>query len=127
MSNELVGTWRLETWMIQEANRIVWHPLGRGGTGVMVITADGWLSAHLAPEESVPVAPNQRVAYLGYAGRYYYGLVDSLLVTRVEISSVPEWVGNEQARDVELTGASLVLRPPIIDGATQELRWRRIT
>jgi hypothetical protein len=124
MANELVGTWRLESWTIHDQDGVVWDPLGEEGTGVLVITANGWLSAHLTLQEPVPVARNQTATYLGYAGRYR--LVDKQLVTTVEISSVPDWVDTEQVREVELTGATLVLRPPTIGGVRHELRWRLI-
>ncbi len=124
MANELVGIWRLESWTVRDQDGAVSNLLGEQASGLFVITADGWLSAHLTGNEPVQVAPDQAITYLGYAGRCR--MVGDHLVTTVEISSLPDWVGTEQVRDVELTGDTVVLRPPPIGSVWHELRWRRI-
>jgi hypothetical protein len=125
MANGLVGTWRLESWTARNQDGAVLNPLGEHATGLAIITADGWLSVHLTGEEPVQVAPGQGVTYLGYAGPYQ--LVGDQLVTTVEISSIPAWVGTEQVRDVALAGDTVVFRAPPVGGVRHELRWRRIT
>ena len=125
MANELVGTWRFESWTARNEDGAVSNLLGEQATGLAIITADGWLSAHLTGKEPVQVAPNQAVTYLGYAGPYQ--VVGDQVATTVEISSIPDWVGTEQVRDVELAGDTVVFRPPPVGGVQHELRWRRIT
>lgn len=98
--------------------------MGGQATGVAVITADGWLSVHLMGKEPVQVAPNQAITYLGYAGPYQ--LVADQVVTTVEVSSIADWVGTQQVREVELAGDTVVFRPPPVGGVQHELRWRRI-
>jgi hypothetical protein len=124
MANDVVGTWRLESWTVRHEDGAVSNALGEHGTGLAVFTADGWLSAHLTFDEPVQFAPDQAATYLGYAGRYR--LVSDQLVTTVAISSIPAWVGTEQVRDVELAGDTLVLRPPPVGAVRHELRWRCI-
>jgi hypothetical protein len=124
-ADELVGAWRFESWTVRNEDGAVSNLLGEHASGVVIITAAGWLSVHLTGEEPVQVAPGQAVTYVGYAGRYQ--LVGDRLVTMVEISSIPDWVGTEQVRDVELAGDTVVFRPPPGGGVRHELRWRRIT
>ncbi|HZD70681.1 MAG TPA: lipocalin-like domain-containing protein [Actinomycetes bacterium] len=124
MGGDLAGTWRLESWTIHDQDGTVWDPLGEEGTGVAVVAAEGWLSVHITLEEPVQVAANQAATYVDYVGRYR--LDGDRLVTTVEISSISDWVGTEQARDVELTADTMVLRLPTGGGVRHELRWRRI-
>jgi Lipocalin-like domain len=125
MANELVGAWRLESWTAHDEDGAVLHPLGEHATGLVIITADSWLSAQLMGKEPVQVAPDRAVTYLGYAGPYQ--VVGDQVVTTVEISSIPDWVGTEQVRDVALVGDTVVFRPPPVGGVQHELQWRRIT
>jgi Lipocalin-like domain len=122
MGNKLVGTWRYESWTAHGPTGAV-ATVGELATGLLIITADGWLSVHLMNGESVHITPDLNVRYLGYAGPYR--MAGDRLVTAVEISSVPTWVGTEQVRDVELTGDVLMLAPPVAGGVRHELRWRR--
>jgi hypothetical protein len=123
MDSELVGAWRYQSWTARDPTGGV-ADLGEPVSGLVVITADGWLSVHMMSSEPVQIAPGQTVSYLGYAGRYR--MVGDQLVTDVEISSIPAWVGTQQVRDVELTGDVLMLAPPVVDSVRHELRWRRV-
>jgi Lipocalin-like domain len=125
MANELVGTWRFESWTARNEDGAVSNLSGEHATGLAIITAHGWLSVHLTGNEPVQVAPNQAVTYLGYAGPYQ--MVGDQVVTTVEISSIPDWVGTEQVRNVELAADTVVFRPPPVGGVQHELPWRRIT
>lgn len=124
MANGLVGTWRFQSWTARNEAGEVFNPLGEQVSGLLVIGADGWLSVHMMGKEPVQVTPDQAATYLGYAGPYQ--LAGGQLVTTVEVSSIPDWVGTQQVRDVELAGDTVVLRPPPVGGMRHELRWRRI-
>jgi hypothetical protein len=122
MGDQLVGTWRYQSWTAHGPTGPV-ATLSERLTGLLVITADDWISVHLMSSEPVPFAPDLALTYLGYAGRYR--MAGDQLVTAVEISSIPAWVGTQQVRDVELTGDMLILAPPVVAGVRNELRWRR--
>jgi Lipocalin-like domain len=124
MSGHLVGVWQLESWTARDSRGNVEKPFGEHPTGVLVITADGWMSVHVAasdrpdfPTRSNPFGkPDEHAAafvgYISYAGRYRTD--GGRLVTTVQVSSIPNWVGSEQVRDLEFARDSLVLRPPVV-------------
>ena len=136
MSNELVGAWRLDSYTVRDEHGLEVRPLGEHPTGLLLITADGWMSAHVAaaapdrPDFGSPhtlADPDQQAAafrtYVGYAGRYR---VDGeRFITRVEVSPHPNWSGTEQVREMELTGDRLLLRGKVVR-MTADMRWRRV-
>jgi hypothetical protein len=121
MPSALVGTWQLESWTARDEQGTSEHPFGPSPTGLLVITADGWMSVLLTasdrpnfPTSSNPFGepPEQSAAFvtcISYAGRYRSD--GDRLMTTVYVSSIPNWVGTEQIREVELADDTLVLRP----------------
>lgn len=121
MPSELVGTWQLESWTARDERGAIQQPFGPSPTGLLVITADGWMSVLLTASDrpNFPTGSNpfgesaeQSAAFvtcISYAGRYRTD--GDRLVTTVYVSSIPNWVGTEQIREVELANDSLILRP----------------
>jgi hypothetical protein len=121
MPNELVGTWQLESWTARDERGAIEQPFGPNPTGLLVITAENWMSVLLTASDrpNFPTSSNpfgepaeQSAAFvtcISYAGRYRTDA--DHLVTTVYVSSIPNWVGTEQIREVELADDSLVLRP----------------
>jgi len=68
-------------------------------------------------------------ACVAYFGRCDIDEETRTLVTHVEGSLFPNWIGGDQVRTYEFRGDRLVLRPPtrIADGQmiTSELAWER--
>ena len=136
MLDQLVGTWRLESFSTRDEQGHEVRPLGEHPVGLLVITGDGWMSAHVAaapsdrPDFGSPDTlgePNQQAAafrtYAGYAGRWR--VEGDRFVTRVEVSAQPNWVGTEQVREIELSGDGLLLRG-IVVRMTADMRLRRL-
>lgn len=125
----------METWTARSASDETMVPTGERPIGLLVLTADGWMSAHVAARDRPNFSgsnprgePAEREAafatYWAYARRYR--LDGDRLITKVEGDSIPNLRGTEQARDVELTEDVLILRAPLRPGESHELRWRRI-
>ena len=126
MSDQLAGSWQLQSWVARDEHGDVEKPFGDHPTGVLIITPDGWLSVHLAASSrpdlatgSTPLGEPAKqsaafLTYVAYAGRYR--MDGDRLTTTVHVSLLPDWVGLEQIRSVELDGDLLVLRavpPPV--------------
>jgi hypothetical protein len=126
MSDQLAGSWQLQSWVARDEHGDVEKPFGDHPTGVLIITPDGWLSAHLAASSrpdlatgSTPLGEPAKqsaafLTYVAYVGRYR--MDGDRLTTTVHVSLCPDWVGSEQIRSVELDGDLLVLRavpPPV--------------
>jgi hypothetical protein len=140
----LQGAWTLVRWDIDAGDgRTPQQPFGAGATGLIVYTADGWMSAAIARAGRPPLAtpsvrqapPAQQLAafesYFHYAGPYALRSVDGVVhvVHRVQWSLNPNFVGSEQQRRVDFDGdADLLLSADEPAGAVtrrHRLHWRR--
>lgn len=135
---ELVGAWRLVS-CVQRANgTIVGYPFGEQPTGVLLYTADHRVSVHLSSGDRellsdadfsrMEAAETARAfaSYLGYCGRYE--LRGDTVIHKIEMCSVPNWVGRDQVRQIRMIGDVLALYPPAqgADGSGRlELCWSR--
>ena len=118
---QLEGTWQLESWAVGYSDRDNFtYPYGEDPQGLLLYTADGWMSASISRsdrallpsdvsfrklEESVRAAAF--TSYFHYAGRYR--VVDGDVIHYVTQSLNPNFPGTEQLRHAELDGQTLVL------------------
>jgi len=138
-AQSLVGAWTLLEWQVEsaESGRIAW-PFGRDAEGLIVYSANGWMSATLSERTRTALsaasmrqadeATRARVAteYLAYSGRW--SLEGETVVHRVTLSLNPVLIGTEQRRRAELAGSELTLSASETDaGKTRihRLRWLR--
>ena len=120
----LVGTWILvEYKVIHTETDHATHPLGPKAQGLLVYSADGFMSAQLMQPEAPAFSINdvQRGTqeelseamkhYLGYCGRYNIQETDEgiIVMHNVELCSFPNWVGTQQGRLVTLNGNNMEL------------------
>ena len=138
---ELVGTWRLEEWAFSLEGEPPRHPFGADAVGLLIYTADGRMSATLMRRDRPPLGTRTLAAapeaaraeaaagYLAYAGRYR--VEGAEVVHTVEVSLLPDWIGQEQRRGLRLEGARLTLTTapePTSSGrrGQNRLAWIRI-
>lgn len=118
---QLEGTWQLESWVIgySDGDKIT-HPYGEDPQGLLLYTADGWMSASICRNDRalLPADVSYRkleesaraaafTSYFHYAGRYR--VVDGDVIHYVTQSLNPNFPGSEQLRHAELDGQTLVL------------------
>jgi hypothetical protein len=143
LHDALVGTWRLVSYEATGVDdREVVHPFGERPLGLLVHTADGYMSAQITrpdrplfdedrlengrPEELAEAARN----YLAYAGPFRVTDNDTV-VHDVTLSLFPNWMGEAQPRVATLDGEvlRLALTTPVqIWGKlrTGVLTWERV-
>lgn len=143
----LVGTWQLAGWTFTVDGDRETEPWGGDTAGLITYTADGRMAVTLmrpgrpnAPTRTLSAAPARiRAAasggYLSYAGRY--SVESDRVVHHIEVSLMPNWVGNDEIRFTEWIDngdgtSDLVLSTPPTKTdsgrmAINRLRWRRIT
>lgn len=142
LNNPLLGTWHLVRWDITYGDgREPTLPYGDKATGMIVYTADGFMSACIArgrrgklTSASVRSAPvDERLAafesYFHYAGPYdINGPVGQQQVTHhVTHSLNPNFVGTQQIRDITFAadgGLTLSASDPV--PGTEVLRHHRL-
>lgn len=143
-SNGLVGSWRLVDWTVTVGERTR-RPWGGTADGLLTYTDDGRMWAALMatdrpemPTRTLSAAPpTMRAAaasgFVMYAGSYSLDGED--VIHHVEISLLPNYVGNDERRHVEWidtdNGVDLQLTtPPIATDAgrvaVERLRWTRV-
>lgn len=139
---ELNGTWQLESWTIGYSDRDDYtYPYGEDPQGLLLYTADGWMSASicrkdraLLPQDvSFRKLPDEvRAAafasYFHYAGRYR--VVEGDVIHYVTQSLNPNFPGSEQLRHAELDGQTLVLSGKDLVGETtrfHSLVWHKLS
>ncbi len=141
MSQEsIVGAWRLISFHGRSANGDLRPALGENAQGLLVYTAQGCMIAILSEFGRPPFrspdfrggTPDEALAavnsYISYSGRY---TVDGNTVThRVEMSLFPNWIGQDQVRNLKISEDQLTLTTPpfLLSGSdwTFELVWERV-
>jgi len=141
IARQLEGVWRLVSSEFRTTSGKVIYPLGEDAIGQAIFTRSGYMSAQLMrPGRPAFASGDQaggtdqeiRAALQGYAAYYGQCEIDEenkTLVTRVEGSLFPNWVGSRQLRYYELSGSQLILKTtPIAFGEeefTGVLTWER--
>ena len=138
--DDLLGAWHLESYTA-ESDGAVDEPLGPRPLGIIMNTADGYMSAQLmrrdrpAYDRAVTgggTAEQMATAasgYLCYSGPFTVDEAAGVVSHHVGVSLLPNWVGGTQVRHGRLEGDALVLRAEITSrgGASTAhvLTWRR--
>lgn len=137
----LVGAWRLVSWTIEyPASGRVTQPFGAVPEGLLVYSADGYMSAamqrpgraRLSRADPNAVSDAEKAAafagYLHYCGTW--SVTDGHVVHAVQLAMNPNLIGTRQVRQVALEGDRLELaaeEPLEAPGQVRRHRivWRR--
>ena len=119
--DQLLGSWRLLDWQIRvDGDDGVTRPFGDAPEGLIVYTADGWMSAAIGRRERErlpadvpfrrippPLLADAYLSYFHYAGPYR--IEGDEVIHSVVQSLNPNFPGTEQRRHVAFEGARLIL------------------
>jgi len=145
LRTSVIGAWKLQSYegrSIDGSN--VTYPLGVDAEGIIMYTADGYMSAQLMRsgrsrsglDDAHPDGQDGQdelaaaaSGYLSYSGPYTV-VGDNLIAHHVLVSLLPNWIGGTQYRSARIDGSFLELRPPepiLIHGERRNARlvWRR--
>lgn len=118
----LVGTWLLQSHEVEDrttGERT--EPFGSAPSGVLIVLADGRMSALITPGPSAGAAAAAGPApIVAYSGRYRVPS-PGRFVTAVDVAAIAPWVGTDQERSYSIAGDRLELstapaRMPDADG-----------
>lgn len=137
--NPLVGTWRLVSFEVRDADGRITYPFGRDAVGFITYSPDGHMAVQFGRADRALVTSGDWLAatpadiaaaardYIAYCGSYE--LRDGEVVHRVELSLLPNWIGGELVRLVTFEGERVTLStPPTPVGGRQQtatLVWER--
>jgi hypothetical protein len=133
----LVGAWQLVSWYITYEDDTVTEPLGPGAEGLLVYTADGWMSAtmmaagrpRLSRGNPRSAAVGERAAafdsFFSYCCRWR--IVGQAVEHHVTLSHNPALVGTVQVRKIDFSEKTLTLSAEeVVPGGLRihRLQWR---
>jgi len=139
----LVGAWQLVSCTETDAaTGETFLPMGPSPRGLILYTADGYMSAQLSSPDRPGFksgdmytgTPNEYLvagrSYLAYSGPYYVDETGPLIVHEMFVSLFPNWQGQQQMRIARLTHDQLHLspdRPHLFNGSLKSalIVWRR--
>jgi hypothetical protein len=140
MTNPLVGAWRLASFQTVDEDGTVTHPRDPDPTGLLIYTADGQMSVFLGPasRKNLPVADLRSCSpedvtgavreIVAYAGTYT--VQGNTVIHHVKHGLVPNWVGGDLVRRIQLDRDELTLTTTPLPFEhqirTAMLTWRRL-
>ena len=143
IADRIVGTWQLVEYSTSSDSGDVDYPLGPEARGLIIYSADGYMSAQImrsgrAEYRSRNVhsgETNERAeaagGYLAYSGPYHVDEDNSAVWHEMAVSLYPNWLGENQKRNVRFDGDRLILSsdPLVFRTITlfPTLIWRRTT
>jgi hypothetical protein len=136
-SEPFIGSWTLSSFELRLKSGEIRTPFGEHPVGRILYQRSGQMSAQLMhstpaafgnpdPLQASPEEVNRAWhEYTGYWGTFRVDPVAPVVTHRVEGSSFPNWVGQNQIRSFRFEGDQLILQANSPDW-TATLRWRRI-
>jgi hypothetical protein len=120
LRDALLGGWELASFRSVDAGTgAVSHPLGTAPRGLILYTADGYRSAHLASEET----------YIASGGRFGVDEDPATEHHEVSVSMLPELLATPQLRQATVDGDRLTLSATTTNAGVAShntLVWRRV-
>lgn len=110
-TRSLIGVWKLRRYWTRYDGDPPFFPLGEDARGYIMYTNDGFMSGTMQRADVAPFATPDRLkastpekaaafdAYVTYCGRYR--VEGDLAFHKVEMSLLPNWIGEEQVRRIE--------------------------
>ena len=139
IKNQLKGTsWSLVEYQSESKNGDVLYPLGEDALGTIIFTEAGHTSVQImAKDRSQPPGEDKlkkyntkvekemrRLGYHAYTGPFTIDEEENILMTHVQMSLIPDYVGSKQARKATLKGN--ILKLSNIQHPERRLVWKRI-
>ena len=141
IADRIVGSWELVEYSTTSDTGTVGHPLGPDARGLIIYSADGFMSAQImrpgrTPYRSANVHRGETSergeaagGYLAYSGPYHVDETNSAVWHEMAVSLYPNWIGDNQKRHVRFDGDRMTLSSdPLVFRTTTllpALVWRR--
>ena len=136
-SEKFVGSWHLIEWTAELTNGEIIFPSGKDAKGRITYEAEGDMAvqimknnpAKFLSEDPLQARPNEIVdsygGFIAYCGQYVVNHNSNQVVHQIEISSFPNWVGQNQVRYYEFRDDLLILSTDVIGSGRHKLIWKR--
>ena len=137
----LIGVWTLRQYAELIDGQTPLHPFGLNPEGLLIYTADGFVSAMLMAPDRPSLSGNGLIdgtpgefaalgrGFIGYSGAYDVDEAESVVTHYPLVAFVPKMIGRRQERHAELNADTMVLTATHVqpDGlpAKSRLEWVR--
>ncbi|MBO22904.1 MAG: hypothetical protein CMM26_11125 [Rhodospirillaceae bacterium] len=130
--SNLVGAWTLDEMYAEDEDGTRFHPMGRDAGGMIMYTADGYMSAitHCADRFLPTDRPSDEEraeafsSYFNYAGTWQ--LENDTVTHTIQTALDPNMVGMTLSRDITKNGNKMVFSGLGPDGITRQfIIWKR--
>jgi hypothetical protein len=143
LRDQILGAWKLVSFVEKPTDGSAPnHPMGEKPIGIIMYTADGYMSAQLMRSERAAFASGDwskatleeyagaASTYFAYAGPFHIDEERKTITHSVSMSIFPNWIGGEQHRTIRIEGDILHLSTasPIQLGGRSvnaQLQWKR--
>jgi len=134
---KFVGSWHLLEWTAELNNGEIVFPFGNDAKGRISYDENGNMAVQIMKnnlpkfisEDPLQAQPEEMIeSYNGsfaYCGRYEVNHKSDEVVHHIEISSFPNWVGQNQVRYFEFKGDKLILSTDPIGLTRHKLIWKK--
>lgn len=134
---QVIGTWSLLEYTREDLQGERYYPLGEDATGYLMYTPDGYMSAtlsrsnrealayfstgdlHTGTAKEMAQAAN---SYHAYSGRFEVDEATQTLYHHMEMSLVPNRIGQVQDRRLQIEGNEITITSK---STSSFIRWRR--
>jgi hypothetical protein len=119
--DQLIGVWRLMSYEFRLADGILIRPMGEGVQGILIYTANGYVSLHIfdperpkfAADDFMKGAPEEvQQAFEGsmaYYGTFEVDEQKAMVIHHVQGCTFPNWVGVDRVQFYEFVRDQLLL------------------
>ncbi len=143
LRDQLIGAWKLVSYVATPTDGSPpLYPMGENPFGIILYTADGFMSAQLMSAGRAHFASGdwyrgtdkeyreEATTYLAYSGPFHVDEETQTLTHSMFVSLFPNWTGQTQPRVVAIEGDMLYLgtQSPVPSGdrmVMAQLKWRR--
>jgi len=125
MKDQIVGSWRLESFEIEEPSKRL-RPWGKNTQGLLIYTPDGFMSVGINREIENKSGNETKDVFdsiLFYSGTY--SIQKNEIHHQVTNASDPKRIGKNQIRYASLEGDKLTLKSPVESFGQAILVWRK--
>lgn len=134
---QVIGTWSLLEYTRENSQGKRYYPLGEDATGYLMYTPDGYMSATLSRPNRETLAYSETGdlhtgtasemaqaanSYHAYTGRFEVDEATQTLYHHMEMSLVPNRIGQVQDRRVQVEGNEITITSK---STSSFIRWRR--
>ena len=137
-SKKFVGSWELKEWTAELNNGEMVFPFGEEVKGRITYDEKGNMAVQIMKknmlqflsEDPLQAQPDEVIGayngFIAYCGSYEVNFNNNQVVHQIEISSFPNWVGQNQIRNYEFKEDKLILRTDVIGSSRHKLIWEKM-